>query len=186
MPIKGESKLSNGNLVKEFIEDNYLIDDAVTGEYRPFVFNPVQVRYYRDLVNDYGTEFWFGFVDELITKARKEGFTSIILGIFGAVMQLYPQARRFLEISYREDATVQHFRRIKRFVLSSFSKNPKNWTEAMDREIFQSVTEGSEFVLKDNGASFYVGSATSRTGQRGGTVQGVLFTESAHYPDTGV
>ncbi len=35
-------------------------------------------------------------------------------------------------------------------------------------------------------ASFYVGTASARTGERGGTTQGVLFSEPAHYPDTDI
>ncbi len=92
---------------------------------------------------------------------------------------------RFLEISYKDDATKQHFRRAKNFILSMFEKDFRKWSRELERMIFKTMEEGCEFVLQ-NGSSFYCGTASSRTGERGGTVQGILFTESAHYPDTGI
>ena len=172
---------------RQYIEENFLIDHAETGAYVPFKFNQVQNKYYQMLLNDYGSEFWVNScVREQIIKARKEGFTSFWLGIFASVMMFYKEASRFLEISYRADATKQHYRRVKGFFLSSVTRNPKEWDETLDRKLFAVAAEGSELVLRHNKASIYTGTATSRTGERGGTVRGALFTESAHYPDTGV
>ena len=171
--------------IKSFIESNFLIDDARSGEMVPFKFNAVQDKYFAQLVNDYGEDFYENAsVRELIIKARKEGFTSLILAIFATVMVW--QGKRFLEISYRIDTTKQHFRRLKNYLLSGLTHDIKKWDGGLERLMFASITEGSELVLRDNLASFYCGTATSRTGERGGTVQGVLFTESAHYPDTGI
>lgn len=173
--------------VQKIIETCFLIDNPVTGVLVPFKFNQVQQKYFNLLVKDYGEDFWQnGAVREQIIKARKEGFTSLILGIFAVVMSYLDTTSRFLEISYKIDATKQHFSRIKRFFLSLYTHDKKQWDERLDRRVFQHVTEGQELILNGVLSSFYAGTATGRTGERGGTVRGVLFTESAHYPTTGV
>jgi len=171
---------------RQFIEENFLVDNARTGEYVPFKFNAVQAKYYDILCKEYGEELDFEGVREIVLKARKEGFTSLILALFAAKMILGKHPSRFLEISYKDDATKQHFRRIKNFILSFYQSDPKQWTPALEKQIFRSISEGEELVLASNSASFYVGTASSKTGERGGTVQGVLFSEAAHYPDTGI
>lgn len=170
---------------REVIE-HFLIDSAETGELVPFKFRKPQEKYYDLLCRDYGEITGFNNARELILKARKEGFTSLWLAIFAADMLLSKNPVRYLEISYKDDATAQHYRRIKRFILSFFERDPNKWTKQLDKTIFESANEGTELVLKHNQASFYVGTASTRTGERGGTVQGCLFTESAHFPDTGI
>lgn len=170
--------------LREYIEENFLIDRADTGEFVPFKFNSVQNKYYEMLCRDYLEKENFNGLREIIVKARKEGFTSLILAIFVAIMLLGKHAARFLEISYKDDATKQHYRRAKNFALSVLSKNPRNWDKKLESKLFKSENEGSEFVFRHNLASFYCGTASSRTAERGGTVQGVLFSEPAHYPHT--
>lgn len=173
--------------IQRLIQENFLIDQAGTGELIPFKFRPIQQKYFDILVNDYGEDFWCSApVREQIIKARQEGFTSLILALFASVMTLVDSASRFLEISYKIDATKQHFSRLKRFFLSLATHDKKIWTPELDRKIFQHVTEGSELILNKTFSSFYAGTATGRTGERGGNVRGVLLTESAHYPSTGV
>ena len=171
---------------KRFIEDNFLIDDKDTGALVPFKFRRIQERYYKVLCNDYSEADNFKGLREIDLKARKEGFTSMWLGIFCADMCWNPNPVRYLEISYKDDATSQHFTRAKKFVLSFFEKDLAKWNKDLDRLIFSKITDGTEFILRHNGASFYVGTASTKTGERGGTVQGVLFTEAAHFPDTGL
>ena len=171
--------------IRDFIQENFLIDKAETGEFVPFIFNRVQNKYYDMLVKEYSEEKNFQNLREMILKARKEGFTSLILGIFAAIMCLSKNASRFLEISYKEDATVQHFRRCKNFILSWLSKDPQKW-EKIENKVFKNLNDGQEFILRDNLSSFFVGTASVKTGERGGTVQGVLFSEDAHYPTTGI
>lgn len=174
----------SSNALREMIQDTMLIDDPVTGSMVPFIFRPVQNKYYDTLVKDYGSEWWLSDVDELIIKARKEGFTSFWLAVFAAILHLYSNPRRYLEISYKIDATKQHFRRMRGFLLSPIIKDSTKWTEKLIQKVFSVHSEGSEMVLRSTGGSFFVGTSTSRTGERGGTVQGVLFSEAAHYADT--
>ena len=71
---------------KLFIEENFMIDRAMTGQIVPFVFNQVQNQYYEDLCREYDIEKQ-GInvpIREDILKARREGFSSFILGLFAA------------------------------------------------------------------------------------------------------
>lgn len=172
---------------REFIEAYFDIDDPETGQMVPFRFRPVQSRYYEMLCQEYGEDTSFRGLREIILKARKEGFTSLVLALFCADMLMNRHPVRYLEISYKDDATRQHFRRAEGYILSYFAKK----TGVTDRKqlrrmVFDTYNDGHEVVLAHNGASFYVGTASTRTGERGGTVQGLLFTEAAHYPDTGI
>src|SRR5882672_3539397 len=105
---------------RQLIEDNFLIDDAQSGEFVPFKFRTVQEKYYQMLCETYLEENNFTGLREIVLKARKEGFTSMILAIFAAMLIWSKNAVRFLEISYKEDATKQHYRRCKNFILSFF------------------------------------------------------------------
>ena len=176
--------MANSNVLREIIQDTMLIDDPHTGMLVPFIFRDVQNKYYDILVNNYGSQWWFEDVDEINLKARKEGFTSFWLAIFAAILTIFDEPRRFLELSYRRDATNQHFRRMRGFLLSPIIKDPKKWDEKIYSKVFSSHTENSEMVLKSTGGSFFSGTAGSRTGERGGTVFGLLCTEAAHYQDT--
>ncbi len=44
--------------------------------------------------------------------------------------------------------------------------------------------DSSDIELRHNRAHFYCGTASARTGGRGGVLQKLLFSEAAHYPDT--
>ena len=172
-------------IIRNYIEKYFLIDSAVTGEFVPFKFNKVQEKLWREWVDTYGEEGFMHGMRELLLKARKEGFTSLVLAVFAAICMLSEYSPRFLEISYKEDATAQHFRRFKNFILSVICRNPEKWNRELERKIFKTIEAGSELVMP-NGSSFYCGTASSKTGERGGTVQGILFSEAAHYPDTGI
>lgn len=159
---------------RDFIQDNFEIDDARTGQMVPFVFNKVQNKLYDALINEYGEENNFERAREIILKARREGFTSLILALFAADMILSEHPKTYLEISYKDDATKQHFQRFKGYIESYKRK----------RGLEIETDNKHEIVLKHNKARFYVGTASAKVGERGGTVHRLLFTEAAHFPDT--
>jgi len=171
-----------------FIEDNFLVDDAETSALVPFRLRKVQRKYYDKLKERYNEGLNFKGLREIILKARKEGFTSLVLAIFAALMILDVNPVRFLEISYKEESTKQHFKRIHRYFMSYFGKkfglHPVEDEAKLKKLVYKSFNENKEIELLHNGASFYVGTASSKTAERGGTVQGILFTEAAHFPDT--
>jgi hypothetical protein len=165
---------------KDIIEENFLIDDPQTGQLVPFIFNDVQRKYYKILCDEYNIEK-LGItvpIREDILKARREGFTSLILALFCAddIMQKNPTNTEV--ISYRDDGTKAFRARYKHFAVSFFAK--QGITE--ENKIF-SKNESGELIYRHNGARFYCGTASARVGQRGGTVHKQLYSEVAHYPD---
>lgn len=178
---------------RAFIERYFLIDDPKSGKLVPFKFRAVQNKYYNELVRDYDIENK-GItiaVREIILKARKEGFTSLVLGLFAADDILNDNPTETLVISYKDDATQTFRKRYRNFILSYGAK--KLGVEIEQINITPSIldtvaktmfsVDSTEFTLKHNNAHFYCGTASARVGGRGGTVQKILFSEAAFYPD---
>lgn len=179
---------------RAFIEDNFLIDEPKAGKLVPFKFNPVQILYYNQLCKDYDIENK-GIaiaVRELIVKARREGFSSLILAIFAADDILQENPTETQVVSYKDDATKTFRRRYRRFILSWYAQRAGMPVEeiqanASKLDKFARVafsTDSTDLVLRHNQAHFYCGTAAARTGGRGGVLQKLLFSEAAHYPDT--
>lgn len=171
---------------RAFIEKYFMIDEPKSGKLVPFRFNKVQAKYYDELCEAAGGEANLNLsvpLREIILKARREGFTSFILAMFAADMILNKNPTAAQEISYKDDATKQHFKRIKVFLESYY--RAKGIPEAEIRTMFETDNK-HEIVLRKNHASFYVGTASARVGERGGTLQKLLFSEAAHYPNSDV
>lgn len=163
-----------------FIQDNFLIDDAKSGKLVPFKFNSVQQKFYNELVAQGIEERGIQQpVREIILKARREGFTSLILALFAADDILSKNPTESLVISYKHDSTKTFIKRYKNFVMSYYAKR---WNEKRENNVFKIDTSG-EVVHAENGARFYCGTASARIGGRGGTVHKLLFSEAAFYPD---
>ena len=181
---------------RRFIEDNFLIDEPQTGKLVPFVFNDVQNKYYDEvLVGEYDIEKKgiSAPVREIIVKARREGFSSLVLGIFAAddITQKNPTETQV--VSYKDDATDTFRRRYRRFILSWAALNTEQATsaelqnDATVLERFAKVafsTDSTDLILRHNRAHFICGTASARVGGRGGVLQKLLFSEAAYYPDT--
>jgi len=179
---------------KKFIETYFLIDEPKMGRLVPFKFRGVQNKYYEELCRDYNIEE-LGIatpVREIILKARREGFSSLILALFAADDLYSPNPTETLVISYTDDAT-ETFRKRYRLYLTSYFAQKMGYTE---EQIQQSPaildvaakhylsSDGSEIEISHNKAHFYCGTASARVGGRGGVLQKLLFSEAAHYPDT--
>lgn len=179
---------------KAFIEKYFLIDAPETGQLVPFIFRDVQDKYYNELIRDYDIENK-GIttpVREIILKARREGFSSLILGLFAADDILQENPTESLAISYKDDATSTFRKRYRLYTTSYFAHKEGYTTESIQKNIniLEEVAkrhfsiDGSDIEMKHNRAHFYCGTASARTGGRGGVLQKVLFSEEAHYPDT--
>ena len=178
---------------RAFIEDNFLIDEPKSGRLVPFIFREVQIKYYNELVRDYDIENK-GLsvpVREDILKARREGFSSLILALFAADDLMSEDPTETMVISYRDDAT-QTFRRRYRNYITSYGAKKMGYTLEqiqMSPGILDTVAktmfsvDSTEFELKHNKAHFYCGTASARVGGRGGVLQKLLFSEAAFYPD---
>src|SRR3990167_6302443 len=179
---------------RDYIQNHFLIDEPKAGKLVPFIFRPIQNKYYDELVRDYDIEK-NGLtqpIREDILKARREGFSSLILALFAADDLVSENPTETLVISYKDDATKTFRRRYKLFVTScsarragySFEQIQQDFTilDKMAKEVFS--VDSDEFELKHNKAHFYCGTASARVGGRGGVVQKLLFSEAAFYPDS--
>lgn len=176
---------------KRYIEENFLIDEPKAGKLVPFTFNKVQNEYYQ-ILKDLGIEQGINqAIREFIVKARREGFSSLILGIFAADDLTSPNPTETMVMSYKDDATNTFRKRYRRFILSAAAKKAGLTVDDIQRDInsleqFKRVfsIDSSDLELAHNRAHFLCGTAAARTGGRGGVLQKLLFTEAAHYQDT--
>jgi len=178
---------------RAFIERYFLIDEPKSGRLVPFKFRPVQAKYYEELVRDYDIEKQglTNPVRDVILKARREGFSSLILALFAADDVLSENPTETLVVSYKDDATKVFRKRYRNFLLSYAAQKRGFHPEILAQDPtlleqqakwFLSV-DSDEYEIRHNRAHFYCGTASARTGGRGGVVQKLLFSEAAHYPD---
>lgn len=179
---------------KDCIEKYFLIDEPKIGQLVPFIFNPVQQKYYQELISDYDIEEKgiSSTSREVILKARREGFSSLIIALFAADDILQQNPTESLVISYRDDATDTFRKRYRIYITSYFARKSGYTVEQIQQnpsildimaKQYLSI-DSSEMELAHNKAHFYCGTASARVGGRGGVVQKLLFSEAAFYPDT--
>lgn len=178
---------------RAYIQDHFLIDEPKSGKLVPFIFRPIQNKYYDELVRDYDIENkgLSAPIREDILKARREGFSSLILALFAADDMRNPNPTETLVISYKDSATETFRKRYKTFITSCAARRSGYTVEQIQESpsILDDMAklvfsiDSTEFELKHNKAHFYCGTASARTGGRGGVVQKLLFSEAAFYPD---
>lgn len=179
---------------RKFIEENFLIDEPKTGKLVPFAFNIAQNMYYDELCDVYDIENkgLDACIRDIILKARRMGFSSVILALFAAHDVMTTEPTETVVFSYKDDATKTFKRRYRVFVLSYFAKTmgytiemiqqQANLLDEVAKQVFDA--DGNDIIYRHNKAHFYCGTASARTGGRGGVVQKILYSEEAHYPDT--
>lgn len=179
---------------RDYIEKYFLIDASEDGQLVPFIFRKVQRKYYDDLQAKYNIEE-NGItqpIRENILKARKEGFSSMILALFAAddIMQDAPTETQV--VSYKDDATRTFRKRYRLFVLSYWAQKMGYSKEEivsninlLDKIAPQVLSIDAEHIEhRANAAHFYCGTASARIGGRGGVLQKLLMSEIAFYPDS--
>ena len=178
---------------RDYIEKYFLIDEPRSGQLVPFQFRPVQNKYYDTLVREYDIENKGLMVPvrELILKARREVFTSLILALFAVDDLTNDNPTETLIISYKDDATQTFRKRYRTFLTSAAARrsglsfediqHSPGIHEEMAKKILS--VDSTEIELRHNKAHFYCGTASARVGGRGGVVQKLLFSEAAFYPD---
>lgn len=181
---------------KRFIQDFFLVDRADTGELVPFIFNKVQAAYYDELVRDYDIEKK-GITQPIrdnILKARREGFSSLVLALFCADDIRNENPTETTVVSYKDDATDTFKRRYRTYALSFFARKKLGYSiEDLKKKPalldiaakkFLKIDTNNEIVFAHNNAHFYCGTASAKVGGRGGVLHKLLFSEIAYYPDT--
>lgn len=180
---------------RDLIEKSFMIDKANSGELVPFVFNKVQNKYYDDLVEQYDIENKGISVPirENILKARREGFSSLVLALFAADDITNDNPTETDVLSYKDDATATFRKRYRTYVLSYYAiiENGMTYEDIQKNvnileEIAAQVlsVDGDDIEIRWNKAHFQCNTASARVGGRGGVRHKTLFSEIAFYPDT--
>lgn len=165
-------------LYKQFIEHYFQIKNK-EGKIVPFKFNNIQSEYYEILKKDYPN---FQGIRENVLKARKEGFSSMIEGIF--TVDFIMSGRKKINLTssqvtpHREKDVKPHFNRINLYLESWLQKYK------IDRKQFLTVDNESSYIKNIAGAEFSVGTAGARAQGRGGDTLNLHWTEVGFYPNT--
>ncbi len=170
---------------QKFIEHNFKIKNK-DGYVVPFIFGifqdgqvkSTQDHYMEDLYVTYGPEL--EGVRDIDLKARKEGFSSQILGIFATDFLIADHPVNSMSIADTKDETRKLFNRAKYFLNSALGQQDKSLEDICE------VYNNNEITNKTNGASFWIGTAGSKTAPRVESVQNLHFSEAAHFPDTDI
>jgi hypothetical protein len=123
---------------------------------------------------------------EIILKARQQGFSSFILALFAVDFLTRPYSISIC-ISHRKDSTELLFKKVRFYIESYLRKVAKlqgmSFNEEMMRSFFKSDSKGM-IENATNHAMFYIGTAGSKVGGRGGSARNIHFSEAAFYQDT--
>jgi len=134
----------------------------------PFLFNPPQAKYYANRT-----------LHDLILKARKEGFSSLLEAMFLHACIFIPNTRAVI-LSHEMEATKRHFDRIKYYLQNLGSDAVKKYVVDLD--------EDSQKQLKFPGtnSSYWIGTAGARAFGRGDDITHLHLSEVAHYENQDV
>ena len=158
---------------EKFIENEFLILNK-EAKVVPFKLFPVQKKYLELLQEEKrGLEG----SREIILKARQEGFSSFILALFAVDFITKPNSISIC-ISHKRDATQKLFKKVKFYIDSYCDKH------GFDKKAYFISDNKGELEHRGNGSYFYIGTAGSKVGGRGGTAQNILFSECAFYQDS--
>lgn len=159
---------------KLFIEKYFSVIDKESQQPIPFKLNNVQEKYYNLLSNDYPG---FDGVREIVLKARQEGMSSFLLALFTVDFLMIPHSISVC-ISHRKDSTDILFKKVK-FYIESYCQKTGIAQDKLLKTDNKNIIENAT-----NKATFYIGTAGSKVGGRGGFARNILFSECAFYQDT--
>lgn len=160
---------------KQIIENFFRIVDK-SGRVVPFMLNEAQAMYYDKMT-----------ARDDILKARKEGFSSLILAIF-TVKFLFLENVNCVCISHEADSTARLFDKVEFYVNNLFSKNGEkievNLTDKSRKRMVlkynKKSKDGNEYTVTN---TFYVGTAGAKAFGRGDTIHYLHGSEIAFWDD---
>lgn len=161
----------------KFIEKHFDIKDK-QGKIVPFVLWNTQDKYLIDLVKHYGKDLQG--VRDIILKARKEGFSSIIDAIFAVDFLTSTNPISSVIIADNKDETRKLLNRTKFFIEKFVAKFGKTLQQQCE------IVNSNEIVNKENGAALWIGTAGSKVALRVESVQNLHFSEAAYFQDTDI
>lgn len=141
---------------KQIIESMFYIVDK-GGHRVPFIFNEPQDLYYSQKT-----------ARDDILKARKEGFSSLVLAIFTCKFLFVPNSVCAC-VSHLEDDTKRLFDKVYYYL------------ENLPFEVKFEKASASRLRIKEMNTDFIIGTAGSRTFGRGDTIHNLHLSEFAHY-----
>lgn len=162
---------------QKFIEDNFQIINK-EGEIVPFIFNPIQTKYYPLLRERYNKEL--EGIRELVLKARQHGISSLIEAIFSVDFLIADKPISSVVLAHKKDATLKLFNKVKFFIESACRK------QGIELDDLLETNNRDEMRNKSNGATFFIATAGSKVGIRGTTLQNVHFSEVSFFGDTDI
>ena len=143
---------------KQIIESMFFIVNKA-GKKVPFIFNTPQNIYYKQLT-----------ARDDILKARKEGFSSMILAILTVKFLFVPNSVCAC-VSHLEDDTKRLFDKVYYYL------------ENLPFEVTFEKASASRLRIKEMNTDFIIGTAGSKTFGRGDTIHNLHLSEFAHYPN---
>jgi hypothetical protein len=146
------------NNPKEIIESMFYIVDK-GGKRVPFIFNVPQNIYYEKMT-----------ARDDILKARKEGFSSMILAILTCKFLFVPNSVSAC-VSHLEEDTKRLFDKVRYYI------------DNLPFEVELEQASVSRLRIKEMNSDFFIGTAGSKTFGRGDTIHNLHLSEFAHYPN---
>lgn len=128
----------------------------------PFLLNPPQRKYYENL-----SHF------DLILKARKEGFSSLIEAIF-LHRCMFLENRRAVTMSHEMESTMRHFEKI-RYYLKTMGLEDITFEFDMEKET------GHQLTFKKTNSTYWIGTAGAKAFGRGDDITDLHLSEVAWY-----
>lgn len=150
-----------------YIIESYFWIESKEKKIVPFVFNQVQDKYYKTRTNK----------DDIL-KARQEGFSSLILGLFTVEFLFVPNSRCVC-ISHEKQATQRLLNKVKFFIQSLESDNRTRFLADWVDLKYQSKYE---LYFPKMNSWFYVGTAGSKAFGRGDTIHNLHCSEVSRWP----
>jgi hypothetical protein len=144
---------------RQLIEKMFFIVNKA-GKRVPFIFNVPQSIYYENYMSP----------RDDILKARKEGFSSLILAILTCKFLFVPNSVCAC-VSHRDEDTKRLFDKVYYYL------------ENLPFEVNLDRASVSRIRIKEMNTDFIIGTAGSRTFGRGDTIQYLHLSEFAHYPN---
>ena len=172
---------------KKFIQENFMILDREEQTPVPFKLNVVQEKYYEQMFTGENSHYpKQEGVREIILKARQQGFSSFILALFAVDFLTRPYSISIC-ISHRKDSTELLFKKVRFYIESYLRKLAKDQGIKFDDEVMRQFFKSDNKGMIENAtnhAMFYIGTAGSKVGGRGGSARNIHFSEAAFYQDT--
>lgn len=155
--------MTNWENYKRAIEDNFTIVDKDKNKV-PFILNPPQVHFLENSTDR-----------NVILKARKMGFSSVLLAI-ACLKFLLGKNERCVSMSFDKDASAKQLERAKQFIDSYMTKNKLTFKPKYNTKtemVFHGVTEDGEKYIN----TLRIGTAKSSGFGRGDDITFLHLTE---------